>query len=195
MNIWDYDKLLLFIAFVIPGFISMKSYELIFPDIQKDSSKRLIDAITYSSINYALLLWCIILVENSEYFKIHNILHALFYSFVLFVAPVIWTCIWGKLRVSQIFQKNVPHPTQKPWDHVFSQRKSYWIKVTLRDGKKIGGLFSSKSFASSAPAEEQIYLEQSWIINEKGGFERVKNKSAGVMVMSSDISYLEFINL
>ena len=28
MDIWDVDKLVLFIAFVIPGFVSIKTYQL-----------------------------------------------------------------------------------------------------------------------------------------------------------------------
>ena len=47
----------------------------------------------------------------------------------------------------------------------------------------------------SNPAEEQIYLEESWIINDKGGFERKKNQTEGIILMSNEISYLEFFNL
>ena len=47
------------------------------------------------------------------------------------------------------------------------------------------------SFASSAPAEEQIYLEETWVLNEKGGFERKKNTTAGVIILASEISHIE----
>ena len=87
-----------------------------------------------------------------------------------------------------------PHPTEKPWDYVFSQRKSYWVKVVKNDRTIIGGKFSDKSFASSAPAPEQIYLEESWVINNNGGFERVKNTSAGVIILTSEISHIELRN-
>ena len=53
MDIWDANKLLLFIAFVIPGFVSLKTYELLCPGAPKESDKLLIDAVAYSSINYA----------------------------------------------------------------------------------------------------------------------------------------------
>lgn len=66
MPIWEIDKLLLFILFVIPGFISIKIYELLFPGQDKDSSKQIIDAVTYSCINYAILGWLIYSVETSK---------------------------------------------------------------------------------------------------------------------------------
>lgn len=40
MDIWDANKLLLFIAFVIPGFVSLKIYELLFPAAQKENGNQ-----------------------------------------------------------------------------------------------------------------------------------------------------------
>jgi len=180
--------------FVVPGFISLKAYELFVPGQVKDSSKQIIDAITYSCINYALLFFIIQKIEKSGYITTHPNSYLLFYFFVLFVSPIILVVVWRWLRSTDFAQQNVPHPTEKPWDYVFSQRKSYWVKVVKNDGTVIGGKFSENSFASSAPALEQIYLEESWVINDNGGFERVKNTSAGVIILSSEISHIELRN-
>lgn len=192
MDIWDIDKLFLFIAFVVPGFISIKAYQLFFPGEKHKSSEQIVDAVAYSSINYAILFWAIILVEGSKLRENCPGWYFIFYTFVFLIAPIIWVALWSKIRKTEFFQKNAPHPTPKAWDFVFSQRKQYWVKVILKNGEMIGGLFSTKSFASSAPAEEQIYLEQTWVLNKEGGFERMKNDSAGVMVLSSEISHIEF---
>lgn len=191
MDIWEINKLALFIAFVIPGFISIKAYQLAFPGTERATSDQLIDAIAYSSINYALLIYPIIAIESSSFKETYKSLYYLFYVFVLFIAPIIWVLIWKHLRTRDFFQRNAPHPTAKPWDYVFAQRKPYWVKVTLKDGTIIGGRYADKSFASSAPAPEQIYLEETWVINDKGGFVRAKNNTAGVIILSSDISHIE----
>lgn len=195
LNIWEVDKLFLFIGFVIPGFISIKLFELLFPGQIKESSKQLVDAVAYSCINYALLLYPIYCVESSDLFNNHTNLYVIFYVFVLFVAPIIWTYIWKKLRETNAFQKNAPHPIQKPWDYVFSQRKSFWVIVTLKDQTQIAGLFSGNSFASSAPSPEQIYLERSWKLNGDGGFEREHNQTDGVIIISSEISHVELFKV
>lgn len=194
MQIWDLDKLALFIAFVIPGFISIKCYQLLFPGTERSTADQLIDAIAYSSINYAILFLPIILVENSGIKISHIYIYYAFYALVLFVAPILWVFAWKYLRTRDLFQRNAPHPTAKPWDYVFGQRKPYWLKVVLKDGTTIAGRYGPKSFASSAPADEQIYLEESWVLNEKGGFVREKNKTAGVLVLSKEIAYIEFRN-
>ncbi|MFN3901608.1 MAG: DUF6338 family protein [Alishewanella aestuarii] len=194
MDIWDIDKLVLFIAFVIPGFISIKAYQLAFPGTERATSDQLIDAIAYSSINYALLIFPIISVESGKLRDECRSLYYLFYIFVLFIAPIIWVLLWKYLRTRDFFQRNAPHPTSKPWDYVFAQRKPYWVKVTLKDGTVIAGRYADKSFASSAPASEQIYLEETWVLNQNGGFERRKNNTAGVLILSSEISHVELRN-
>ncbi len=193
MNIWESDKLLLFIAFVIPGFISLKVYELLNPGVQKESSKQIIDAVTYSCVNYAILFAPIVAVENGALGKESPILHSLFFLVVLFLAPIIWALLWQRIRTTKYIQKAIPHPTQKPWDYVFLKGEPYWVKVILNDGTKIGGKYSSNSFASSAPAGEQIYLEETWIVNDKGGLERKKKQTAGVIILSKDIAFIELI--
>ncbi|WP_137169756.1 DUF6338 family protein [Marinomonas sp. FW-1] len=191
MDIWEGDKLILFLAFVIPGFISLKAYQLVFPATERSSQDQLIDAIAYSSINYSILLLPILSVEASGIKENHPALYCFFYIFVFFLAPIIWVLIWRRLRISDFFQKAAIHPVQKPWDYVFAQRKCYWVRVTLKNGKVLGGEFAEASFASSSPAPEQLYLEKTWFLNEDGSFERQKNSSAGILILSSEISHVE----
>jgi hypothetical protein len=154
MDIWETSKLILFIAFVIPGFVSLKTYELLFPATTKESSKLLIDAVAYSCINYALLLWPIYAVETGGVRETHPTWYVLFYVFVLFIAPIAWACVMKKLRSTDFFQGSMPHPTAKPWDYVFAQRKRYWIVVTLKDGKQLAGLYDSATLSSRSVGVE-----------------------------------------
>lgn len=193
MDIWEIDKLFLFIAFVIPGFISLKFYQLLYPGVLRNASDQLVDAVAYSCVNYALLLWLILIVESSSLQVVHQNFYYLFYAFVLFVAPIIWVLLWSWLRTRELFQKNAPHPVAKPWDFVFQQRKQYWVIVYLKSGEQIGGKFSTKSFASSAPADEQIYLEEVWLV-ENRVLQRAVKGSAGVLIGASEISHIEFLN-
>ena len=122
----------------------------------------------------------------------HPNLYVLFYIFVLLIFPVILAFSWKELRESKKFKKNIPHPTQKPWDYFFSQGRCYWVKVILNNGTTIAGYYGLKSFASSSPAEEQLYLEQTWKLGSDGAFERAINNTAGVIILTSEISHIEF---
>ena len=90
MDIWDENKILIFIAFVVPGFIAIKFYELLYPSRFADSSKQIIDAISFSCLNYAFLIFPIYLVESHGISYSNPVLYAFFWTFVLFVAPVLW---------------------------------------------------------------------------------------------------------
>ena len=195
MDIWDANKLVLFIAFVVPGFISLKTYELLTPRIPKETSQQLIDAVAYSSINYAIWLWPIFEMERSEVRVTNPNAYALFYVFVLLVAPISWACLLKWARSTQFAQGSLPHPIGRPWDYVFGQRKRNWVVVTLKDGKRIGGRYDSKSFASSAPAPEQIFLEECWNMNEGGGFEAARQNSGGILILASEIQTVELFNI
>ena len=194
MDIWDTSKLAIFVAFVIPGFVSLKTYELFYPSAQRDTSKQLIDAVAYSCINYAVLFWPIYEVESNDINTSHPQLYAVFYAGVLFLGPVVWVILLKCLRRTDFFQRSMPHPTGRPWDFVFAQRKWYWIIVNLKDGTKIAGKYASQSFASSAPAPEQLFLEETWELNEDGGFERPRTDSAGAIVLASDVVMLELFH-
>jgi hypothetical protein len=195
MDIWETNKLVIFIAFVIPGFVSLKTYELLLPSAPKESGKQLIDAVAYSCINYALLLLPIYLVEKSQIRCTHPSVYIAFYVFVLLIAPVVWTLLYQKLRTMPILQRILPHPTAKPWDYVFGQRRPYWVIVTLEDGEKFAGRYDASSFSSSAPAPEQIYLEEAWVLNDEGGFSRPRTDTAGIIILAQNIVTIELFNM
>lgn len=189
LELLELNKLLLFVAFVMPGFIAIKAYELFaVASERKSTSEQLIDAMSYSCINYVIWLPVAYAVELRN---VHFWLYVIFYILVLFVSPVLISYLWVKVRVKKLSL----HPIQKPWDYVFSRRQRYWIIVTLKSGEKVGGLYDSKSFASSYPAPEQIFLQNSYIINKYKCLEREKEGSAGILILSSEIIYLEFYNV
>lgn len=195
MDIWEADKLIVFIAFVIPGFITLKLYGLLYPSEQKDSTGQLIDAVTYSCINYAILAWPILLLETSGIANSHPGWYSAFYLFALLIAPISLAFGWKFLRNTKLLKRYFHHPFKKPWDYVFSKGEAYWVIVTLNDGRKVGGRYDSDSFASSSPCPEQLYLQEAWEVNEDGGLERPLEGTAGVLVLSPEISAVELIKM
>ena len=83
----------------------------------------------------------------------------------------------------------------KSWDYHFGKEEPYWILLTLKDGKKIGGFFGTHSFASSFPAEEDLYIEELWVIDEEGKFVQPIENSGGCLIRRNDINFIEFFKL
>jgi hypothetical protein len=187
MDVFTIDKLFIFIAFIVPGFVSLKAYEIFVPTQKIDSTKILIEAITYSCINYALLFMPVAYFYNNytEFAWYQNYLWAIF---ILFIMPILWAYLFKIIRL----KLKPRHPIEKPWDFIFSQQKQYYIIVTLKDGNKIAGTYGENSFTSSHPSEEQIFLEETWVLNKEGGLERLKESTKGSIILFSNMVSLEF---
>jgi hypothetical protein len=85
--------LALFLIFFIPGFISLKVYDLLVPGERRDFSKSLFDAVAYSSLNFVALLWLIGIVRSGS-------LPWLWYAamFVLLIGmPAAWPILLGSM--------------------------------------------------------------------------------------------------
>lgn len=192
MDIWQMDKLVLFLVFFIPGFISIKIYDLLVPSERRDFSKSLLEVIGYSSLNFAALFWLIIPIHSENFYVHYKILYFILLLIIIFIIPILWPILFLKLSTLKPISKYIIHPIQKPWDYVFSKREAFWIIIHLKDGKKIGGRYGANSFSSSYPSEEQIYLEEVWKLDENSIFIESIERSKGIIVSAKEISSIEF---
>lgn len=134
-------------------------------------------------------------MEKFDIANSHPGWYSTFYLFVLLISPVSLAFGWKFLRNTKLLKKHFHHPVAKPWDYVFSKGGAYWVIVTLNNGRKVGGRYDSDSFSSSSPSPEQIYLEEAWEVNDAGGLERPLESTAGVLVLSREISTVELIEM
>jgi len=192
MDVLDVDKLALFIGFVMPGFIAIKTYDLFHPEDSIEPTKFVTEALTYSCINYAFCgLPLLFLFNHGLLTENHPWIVAASALFTLAICPVVMALLTEKIRQFKCIQKNIPHPVKKPWDFVFKQGLYYWVIVTFEDNTVVAGKYAKKSFTSSYPTPEQIYLEECWKMNDDGGFERARNGTAGMIIVSSQIKTIE----
>ncbi|WP_183075967.1 DUF6338 family protein [Salmonella enterica] len=195
MDILEKGKLFLFVLFIMPGFISMRVYRLFHPSADSDTSKVLIDVVSYSCINFSILLIPIYLIEINNVFISHPVLYYLFYIFVLIIVPVLLPIILLKIRSCEKVKQVLPHPIGRSWDYFFSTRQCCWVLVTLKNGKKYGGYYGGQSFASNSPEPEQIYLEKHWALDDDGDFDHELTDTLGIIILTNEIESVEFIKV
>jgi hypothetical protein len=192
MDIWQSDKLMLFLVFFIPGFISIKIYDLLVPAERRDFSKSILEVIGYSSLNFAVLSWLIILMHTGNFYDKYKVWYFILLFCIMFVIPILWPIFFLKLFSWKPIAKYVIHPILKPWDYLFGKKEAFWVIVHLKDGRKIAGRFDTKSFASSYPAEEQIYIEEIWSLDKNDKFEKPIQRSQGILILKDEIMAIEF---
>jgi Family of unknown function (DUF6338) len=86
--------------------------------------------------------------------------------------PIMWPIIGLKISPWEPISSHLRNQISRPWDFKFGNTKPAWITVHLKDGRKIGRIFDHESYASSYPAEEQLYLETVWKLDKNGNFEK-----------------------
>ena len=191
MNIADFSDYLFFIVIFLPGFISLKVYDLLVPSAPRDFSKSFFEVIAYSALNYGFFSW-IILWKFSQYSPEDSKLFIyILSSIVLFVGPMIWPLIFLYISKKSFLKKYIIDPTPKPWDYVFGKKEPSWIIVHLINGGMIGGIYDTNSFTSSFPIEEQIYLEEVWEVDEQKNFIKPVDRSKGIIIFNDEIASVE----
>lgn len=193
MDITTPDKLVLVVLFVIPGFVAMKVYSILSSGPRLDASKAVIDAIAFSCCNYAIFALPIYWMHYASWATNRPIAYATAWGCVLLVGPVIWAVGVFALRRARWLSRWLPHPVDRAWDYIFGKRESFYLIITLTSGKRIGATYGSNSFASSYPADPEIYVEAAWDVDDAEGFVRQHVQTRGLLIAGSAIESIEFI--
>lgn len=192
MDQWQMSTIPLFLIFFVPGFVSMKVYDLLIAGERRDFSRAVLEAMGYGALNFAALSWLIIIAQSAGFFRDYKIAYYIVMFLILFITPVLWPILYLRLSSLPSVAKYIVHPVRSPWDYVFGKREPFWVIVHLRDGRRIGGKFATASFASSAPYPESLYMEELWEIDEKGRFVKRIERSRGMIVFEKEMLGVEF---
>jgi hypothetical protein len=86
------------------------------------------------------------------------------------------------------------HPAPTAWDFAFSDGGPFFVRVRLRDGERLGGIFGAASFATSYPERQDLYLEEAWRLDEKGSFVEPVPESAGLLILRENVDHVELLS-
>lgn len=185
-------EVIFFLALFMPGFISIKVYELVIASNRRNFSDSVLEAIGYSVLNFAVLSWLILYIADPTFYKNNPICFYVSIIFIFFVFPIIWPLLLIFLSKFKLVKKYIISPISMPWDEVFGKREAYWVIIHTKDGRKIGGKYGKFSRASAFPNQRQIYLEELWKIEKSGKFSKVIERSKGAIFFENEISIIEF---
>lgn len=189
------SSVLVIIAFVMPGFITNRIMSFISPGQEQNASSTLLTAISLSCFNYAVSAPLFVLFRLNGWFT--HVIPSVILAFAVFlVVPfglgVVIPLILRSERTRGLREKlGVPHMTAKAWDRFFETSTNCWVIVHLTDGSKVAGWFGDNSFASSFPAEEDIYLEQTCTLTPEGELGEWKEGSRGIILRMENVRTLE----
>lgn len=171
---------------------ALKVHDLLAPREQRDFTKSVFDAVAYSALFFVLFFPVTRLILSDHFRDAHVFLWVLLWFLLFLLIPAVSPFLLRIALSSKWLTRWFPHPESRAWDYVFRNCEACWITVHLKDLRKIGGWFGCNSFASSHPAEPQIYLEEAWKLDENGDFIEKVNQTKGILIQGSEIMAIQF---
>jgi hypothetical protein len=190
MDILTNNAFGLFVMIVAPGFISVKIWGLLHPIGHISFADSLYEAVFYGVLNYfAFVQWLPPLMM-----QINSTLQVIAYIASLVITPILLPVLWKYILSLVVTNKNVINPIPKAWDVFFGKRQPCFMRIHLKNGETVGGLYAHKSAVSSYPAPEDLYLEELWGIDDEGLFTQPLDLTMGLLVSYDSIDYIELFH-
>jgi hypothetical protein len=199
--------LLILVAFVLPGFISLVVREATY--VIRDATtpfERLLLSLSYSALIYGVLL-LVALAAHVGTDEIASLYHgrASLGEYValgaatLLVLPVTISEVGRRWRRSKTWRPRVlgwlrispGHSTQSGWDHFFGGNTAALVRATLDDGRVVAGYFGEASLAGYSEDTQDLFLERRWELDDDGWFLRPAPASLGIWLSHKHVVSLE----
>jgi hypothetical protein len=200
MTVDGKETLFLTLAFVVPGFIWHCVQTPFLPRRTETTQLLFLRFLTFSCFNYAIWSWLIYVFLYSQFPINYPKWTAFLWGIMILISPVVMGVATGILSQKEFLRKlfnkaciKTVHSTPTAWEYkLFNTDYSVWVKITLKDGDEILGLYGSKSFASSSAEERDLYIQQTMKLNEKKEWQKI-DRTDGILVKGDQIKYIEFI--
>lgn len=201
--------LVLLVAFVLPGFVTVLFQERTFRSADDPTPlDRLLRVVYYSVWSYLLLAVVALLfgVDRAD-------VESLYWRYDDDPAQLIWrgalailcpsaliatsTRFWHGSRPQRCTLKalriNERHEQPTAWDFFFQQRNNVYVRVTTKAGGRVLGFYGARSFAAYAKDGPDLYLERLYVEDaEQRGFGPEVPGHHGVWVRGEEVVALEF---
>jgi len=201
-SILSFDKVALFIAFFMPGFVMLKVYELFVPADERDFTKAFPSVVSYSVLHYALTAWPAFILKPPGLWV---------YAYLdVLVIPILWPVLIVTIRethgdFSAFFDarclavlarlyKDVftTRALPTPWDSMFRDNSQWlWIRARLKGGGWVGGQMVYGSVSSIYPRAREVYVREAWILDAEGKFVKRRAGTRGIWIDGAEVVALE----
>lgn len=199
MTLSNFDMALYTLLFIIPGFSMSYAYGIFIPQRDKVYQPAFLRFFFFSCLNFAIWWPLIHHWIKITYYDIHPFRWSFCIIGVLIIFPYILGLItgfvtekeWLRVLLNKMKVYTL-HPVPTAWDYIMSE--SAYIIVTLKDGTRIHGKYSSKSIASSVPNEKDVYIEIIYKVDENDNWQEVP-RTNGVWIAGDQILHIEFYKM
>lgn len=199
--------LLLLAVFVLPGFVTLVLRERSYAVKGEESPfERLLNALFYSALIYALTLsiaWMGGLGKDdlTEFYSGkktlgEDILAATIIGVLMPAVIAEAGLLWRgtkrlRPRVLKVLRVSPAHSVQSGWNDLFAREGTMLLRVTLDDGRVVGGFYGSGSFAGYSEHRQDLLISQRWEFDADGWFFKPAEDSVALWLSAGSVVSIE----
>jgi Family of unknown function (DUF6338) len=199
--------ILVLAVFVLPGFVSLLLRERLYVVKGEETPfERLLQALFNSAIIYGVLIGGGLLLgldknDLADFYKGEktlgaDLLAAVLVALVLPLGLAISGSLWAsssRLRpwLLRRVGSSEAHNVLSGWNELFGQQGVAMIRVTLSDGRVVGGFYGQGSLAGYSQHTQDLYISQRWELDADSWFARPAAGSLGIWLPRESIVSLE----
>jgi hypothetical protein len=186
--------LIILVAFVLPGFVTVLLQERTFKSANDPTPlDRLLRIVMYSVISYLLIAIAAIIFgfDRATILRDYHdytaqpaqpvwrgVLLVMIPSLLIASATFGWSRFKHRDKVMQSLRLNPRHTEPTAWDHFFPKRRRCFVRVTFADGSRVLGFYGADSFASYSKDGRDLLLEKA----PRGQFRRRQSRALATSV-------------
>ena len=191
----DLNNIYLIAAFIVPGLIITYMRSRFITGRMEKFSDAALGYLTITLIYYGFSLPIIGYILRVE----QGVWKTLLWWGLLIVGPALFGLLLGVatqfewLRwIATKLGLRMVHNTPTSWDWRFANcQAARFVMVTLTDGSSVAGIFGKGSFASTDPAERDLYIQEIMDVSEEGHWS-YRTEPTGILILAKEIRYVEF---
>jgi Family of unknown function (DUF6338) len=199
--------ILVLAAFVLPGFVTVLLRERTYhARAGRDPLELLLTALVFSAVIYLTAAFAAALagvsteqVARAGRGEAPLTTYTALAMLGLVIGPMtvatvgkVWSDSNAKRRWVRRAGLDPTHAMRSAWDYWLAQRQPCLVRVTLDDGRLLGGFFGDRSTAGRHADRHDIFLEERWNLDDDGWFTGEPTAGTrGLYLPASAIVWLE----
>ncbi len=190
------EQLLAFVALILPGFISLRVYEMRRGGEPRKINEALIDVVVYSFATDLVAVAALALLSASVPPAAQTPVKVIAAVVILATVPVALAVTLFHVERMLMHNRAIPDTRTKPWNRMVErlarERLDAGVVLTLRDGRAIGARLPAP--AALASESDDLLLGEVWTIDkDRATFAEPSSGSLGVIVSRADCQTIEFV--
>ena len=199
------EAITVIVLFLIPGYVFLQFTKRAVAFVPQSVDARYFFAvITWGGLTHGLALyWTFPLInwyQDGTLRDHHSLYIVIWAGMTLVIGPLLagvvgaWLIQLGPVnKALGLIAMDYVSRTPSAWNFA-TKLGPLWVRVHLKDGTVIGGVFEDGSFADDTD-ERDIYLERVYNLTQTGDFGKQVRNNAGVWIARDTISHVMFFKV